>query len=68
MRKKIVGIAMGGYSSEREISLKSGNEVYNNISKNKWIIYKLIINQNNWLVIDENQNEFFLIEMILVLA
>jgi len=59
MRKKIVGIAMGGYSSEREISLKSGNEVYNNISKNKWIIYKLIINQNNWLVIDENQNEFF---------
>ena len=32
MRKIVVGIAMGGYASERSISLESGNNVYQTLS------------------------------------
>jgi len=38
--KSVVGVACGGYGSEREISLKSGSVVYENLKK-KYKIIKL---------------------------
>ncbi len=49
---------MGGYSSEVDISLKSGNVVYNNISKDSYNTYKIHILKNKWVLVDDNQNEY----------
>ncbi len=48
MCKKIVAIAMGGYSSEFEISLKSGEVVYDAIDKTRYEVYKVHVLENNW--------------------
>ena len=36
MKKKTIAIAMGGYSSEAEISIKSGQLVYDYIDKDRF--------------------------------
>ena len=41
--KKNIAIIMGGYSSEVEISLKSGAVVYQHLSKEKYTTYKIHI-------------------------
>lgn len=38
-----VAVIMGGISSEREISLKSGNEVFNNLDRDKYEVIKVVI-------------------------
>ena len=53
MLKKVVGIAMGGYGSERSISIKSGETVFQNLNTGKWDIYRLLIDKNQWTVLDE---------------
>ncbi len=55
--KKNIAIIMGGYSSEVNVSLKSGNVVYNNISKRKYNTYKVHILKNNWFVIDDDNQK-----------
>jgi D-alanine-D-alanine ligase len=54
MGKKVVGIAMGGHSSEREISLKSGQTVYENLSPSQWEVCKIIVDKNHWIVADRD--------------
>lgn len=49
---------MGGYSSEVEISLKSGNVVYTNLSKEKYNAYRVHILKNKWVALDELANEY----------
>ena len=50
---KNIAILMGGYSSEYEISLASGNVVYDILKKNKkFNFYKIIISVNKWYHID----------------
>lgn len=39
-----VGIIMGGISSEREVSLASGESIFNHIDKEKYEVIKIIIN------------------------
>tara|TARA_B100000795_G_scaffold269980_1_gene261587 strand:+ start:4644 stop:5633 length:990 start_codon:yes stop_codon:yes gene_type:complete len=51
MCKKIVAIAMGGYSSEFEISLKSGGVVYDAIDKNIYEVYKVHLLEDRWYYI-----------------
>jgi len=46
---------MGGYSSEVEISLKSGNVVYQHLNKEKYNVYKVHILKDKWVVIDNNK-------------
>lgn len=48
---------MGGYSSEVEISMKSGAVVYENISKEVYNVYRVHILKNKWVVLDENNKE-----------
>jgi len=56
--KKNIAIVMGGYSSEVEISLKSGNVVYKHINKEKFNAYRVHILKEKWVVVDENDNEY----------
>ena len=50
---KNIAILMGGYSSEYEISLASGNVVYDILKKNKkFNFYKIIISVDKWYHID----------------
>ncbi|HKJ06496.1 MAG TPA: hypothetical protein VJ970_03435 [Flavobacteriaceae bacterium] len=56
--KKNIAIIMGGYSSEVEISLKSGNVVYKNISKKIYNTYRVHILKHKWMVVDDDDNEY----------
>ena len=55
--KKNIAIIMGGYSSEVEISLQSGNVVYQHLDKEKYNVYKLHILKDKWVYVDENKTE-----------
>lgn len=56
--KKNIAIIMGGYSSEVEISLKSGAVVYQHLSKEKYNTYKVHILKNKWVLVDDNNQEY----------
>ena len=48
---------MGGFSSEYEISLKSGNVVYETLDPNKYKAYRVHIFKDKWVYVDKNNNE-----------
>ncbi|MDT7832840.1 D-alanine--D-alanine ligase [Flavobacteriaceae bacterium S356] len=50
MSKKNIAIIMGGYSSEVDISIKSGTVVYNHMDKNKYHPFKVLILKEGWYV------------------
>lgn len=49
-----VGIVMGGYSDESNVSLKSGEYFYSQIDKLKYEVFKVIILKEGWRVSIEN--------------
>lgn len=53
--QKNIAIIMGGYSSEVEISLKSGDVVYNSLDKNKYNLYKIYILKEKWFLMRDQQ-------------
>ncbi len=55
---KNIAIIMGGYSSEFEISLKSGNVVYQYLDKTKYTGYRIHIFKEKWVYVDDNNGEF----------
>ncbi len=55
--KKNIAIIMGGHSSEREISLKSGNVVYNYLDKEKFSAYRIHIRKEKWVYVDAQEQE-----------
>ena len=57
-QKKNIAIIMGGYSSEYEISLKSGNVVHEVLDREKYNSYRVQIFQDKWAYVDENGQEF----------
>ena len=52
-----IGIIMGGYSKEFDISLKTGEVVYNVLS-NKFNCFKIHILKNEWFYIDNTNQKF----------
>jgi len=56
--KKNIAIIMGGYSSEYEISLKSGQVVFDTLDTAKYNAYKIHIFKTKWVYIDANDAEF----------
>ena len=48
--KSVIGVACGGYGSEREISLKSGSVVLENLKKSGWNVFLLVINIEKWFI------------------
>ena len=56
--KKNIAIIMGGYSSEVNISLKSGNVVYNHLDTEKYTPYRVHILKEKWVVLDDENTEY----------
>ncbi len=56
--KKNIAIIMGGYSSEVEISLKSGAVAYQYLNRNLYVPYKVHILKEKWVVVDDDGHEF----------
>jgi D-alanine-D-alanine ligase len=56
--KKNIAVLMGGFSSEKDISIKSGNVIYDNIDRESYIAYKIIISKEKWVYVDDNDVEF----------
>ena len=56
--KQNIAIVMGGYSSEKHISVKSGNVVYNHLNKLKYNIFRVLILQEKWVALDDSENEY----------
>ncbi len=48
---------MGGYSSEYDISIKSGNVVAKHLDATKYNIYRIVISKEKWAYLDENDEE-----------
>lgn len=55
---KNIAIIMGGYSSEFEISLKSGNVVYQFLDKTKFRGFRIHILKEKWVYVDDLNQEF----------
>lgn len=52
MDKKHIAVAMGGYSSEFEISINSGGVVCNALDKDKYEVYPIHILEEGWYYVD----------------
>ena len=50
--KKNIAIIMGGYTSENEISFKSGNTVYDVLDKKKYNCFKIHILKDKWIYVN----------------
>ena len=48
---------MGGYSSEAGISLKSGQVVYENLNREKYVPHRVHILKDKWVYVDEADRE-----------
>ena len=46
--KKNIALVMGGYSGEHDISIASGNQVYNQLDHSKYNVYKIVIDREGW--------------------
>ncbi|RNC85040.1 MAG: D-alanine--D-alanine ligase [Winogradskyella sp.] len=55
---KNIAIIMGGYSSEYEISLKSGGVVFDTLDRTKFAPYAIHIFKHKWVYVDENNKEY----------
>ena len=56
--KKNIAIIMGGFSSEFEISLKSGNVVYQTLNNENYAAYRIHVFKNKWVYVNDNDQEF----------
>jgi D-alanine-D-alanine ligase len=56
--KKTIAIAMGGYSTEAQISLKSGNVVYHHLPKDKYTVYRAHLMKDAWFIVDDNNEKY----------
>lgn len=46
--KKNIALVMGGYSGEHEISILSGCQVYEQLDREKYHVYKVVIDRDGW--------------------
>jgi D-alanine-D-alanine ligase len=58
LMKKNIAIIMGGYSSEVNISLKSGNVVFNHLDREKYNPFRVHILKEKWVVLDDENLEY----------
>ncbi|MDT0295428.1 D-alanine--D-alanine ligase [Mesonia ostreae] len=58
MKKKTIAIAMGGYSNEAEISIKSGQLVYDYLDQEKFEAFKVHILKEEWFVLTDNGKKY----------
>ncbi|QBA63522.1 D-alanine--D-alanine ligase [Muriicola soli] len=53
-----IAIIMGGYSSEHQISLLSGQNVYKHLSKERYNLFRVIISTKKWACLDDADREY----------
>jgi len=56
--KKKIAVVMGGYSSEYQISLKSGSVVCEHLDKDLYEVYAIHILKDKWVYVDDNSVEY----------
>ena len=56
--KKNIAILMGGYSSEYQISIDSGNVVYNSLNRDIYHPFKIVILKDKWIYLSEDNQEY----------
>lgn len=56
--KPNIAIIVGGYSSESNISLKSGSVVYKHLPKNQFNCFNIHIRNNQWVYASDSGQEF----------
>ena len=56
--KKNIAIAMGGYSSEFQISINSGNVVYKHLDRSKYNPFRVHILQKEWFVVTDDGTSY----------
>lgn len=55
---KVIGIVMGGYSAEYEVSIGSGNVVYQNLQSSGFEVYRLELNAKAWEALDDQDQRY----------
>lgn len=60
MKKKNVAVVCGGYTGEKEVSINSAGTIINEIDKNLFIPYLIIIDEKSWTL--EYENNRYLID------
>ncbi len=55
--KKTIGVLMGGYSSESQISMQSGQTVLDHLDPSTYDAYAIVVNRSGWTVKHEG-NEY----------
>jgi len=58
-----IGVIMGGISSEREISLKSGNSIIENINKEKYEVISVVIDKKEDIITKTKNLDFALLAL-----
>ena len=56
--KKNVAVVMGGYSSEYDVSMKSGQVVFDNLEGELFNCFKIVIRKDKWICLDDSEKEF----------
>ena len=46
--KKNIALVMGGYSGEHDISIASGNQVFQQLDHTKYNVYKIVVDREGW--------------------
>ncbi|MFY7664632.1 D-alanine--D-alanine ligase [Flavobacterium sp.] len=54
---KNIAVIMGGYSSEYQISIKSGNVVYETLDRQKYRPYRIVITAERWYHLTDDHRE-----------
>lgn len=55
--KKNIAVVMGGFSGEHDISINSGTEVYKALSKDKYNVYRIVIDKKDWYHLSDNNEK-----------
>jgi len=58
MARKNIAVVMGGYSDEYKVSLKSGQLIFDELDRDLYNVYKVIILKEGWFFISENEEKF----------
>ena len=53
MSKKNIAVVMGGYSDEYKVSLKSGQLIFDSLSRDLYNVYKVVILKEEWYFLDD---------------
>lgn len=55
--KKQIAVVMGGYSSEYQISIKSGETVFKHLNRDIYTPYRVLILKDKWVLLDDDDKE-----------